>query len=254
MKKIIALDLDETLLNSNKLLSEHTLEVLKKCKEAGYVLAISSTRGYGSCKEIAGIINADYICCQSGNMIVDSNGKIIYKHVFPKNDIADFINLAREYTKNIIIDSNTNLYGGIDDDFCKSWKVIYKDMKDLVDLDAYKICVYYEKDYQKVLEDYCKDHNYVCRVMRTDPYLLITPSYSDKFYALEKLMQILKTNTDNLFVFGDDNSDLLSIKKAKHGVAVANARKEVLDSASFITKSNDEDGVACFLESNLLVQ
>ena len=252
MKKIIALDLDETLLNSNRILSEHTLKVLKECKKAGYILVISSTRGYGSCKEIADIISADYICCQSGNMIVDNFGNIIYKNGFTKVELAQFLNLAKKYTKNIIVDSDTNLYGGIDDDFCKSWKVIHKDIKDLVDLDVYKICVYYEKDYQKILEDYCKNQNYICRVMRTRPYLLITPSNSDKFYALEKLIERLKTNLDNLFVFGDDNSDLLSIQKAKYGVAVANARQEVLDCSKFITKSNDEDGVACFLESNAI--
>ena len=254
MHKIIALDLDETLLDSRKTLSEYTLEVLNKCKANGYILAISSTRGYGACKDIAEKINADYICCQSGNMIVDAFGSIIYKHGFANEELEQFLNLAKKYTKNIIIDSNTNLYGGINDDFCKKWKVIYKDTEDLIDLDAYKICVYYENGYQKILEDYCKEHNYVCRVMRTDPYLFITPADSDKFYALEKLIEILKTDLDHLFVFGDDNSDLLSIQKAKYGVAVANARPEVLDGAKYVTKSNDEDGVACFLESNLLVQ
>ena len=251
MKKIIALDLDETLLDSSRLISEHTLNVLNKCKQAGYIIVISSTRGYGSCKEIAKQINADYVCCQSGNMIVDSLGNINYKHGFTKQELVQLLSLAKKYTQNIIIDSNTNLYGGINDEFCKSWKVIYKDLDDLVDFDAYKVCIYCEKEYQKILEDYCKNHNYVCRIMRTAPVLLITPSNSDKFYALEKLMLKLKTNTDNLFVFGDDNSDLLSIKKAKFGVAMANARQEVKYNAKFVTKSNDEDGVAFYLENKL---
>ena len=51
-----------------------------------------------------------------------------------------------------------------------------------------------------------------------------------------------------LVVFGDDSSDKLSIKMAGFGVAVSNARPEVLDVAKYVTESNDEDGVASFLE------
>lgn len=252
MKKIIALDLDETLLDSNKLISKYTLNILNKCKQAGYIIVISSTSGYGSCIEIAKQINADYVCCQSGNMIVDNLGNIIYKHGFTNQELVKLLSFVKEYTKNIIIDSDTNLFGGINDNFCKSWKVIYKNLDELVDLDAYKVCIYCKKQYQKILEKYCKNHNYVYQMMRTDPVLLITPSNSDKFYALEKLMVKLKTNTDNLYVFGDDNSDLLSIKKAKFGIAMANARQEVKNNAKFMTKSNNEDGVAFYLENNIL--
>lgn len=252
MKYIIALDLDETLLNSDLELSLHTKEVLKKCKDKGFVLVISSTRGYGSCKEIAKSICADYVCCHSGNMIVDERGNIIFKNAFKEDEVEEFINMAKKYTNNIIVDSDSNLFGGIDDEGARSWGVIPADIDSLSKMNVYKLSAYYESEYQKDIEEYCKEHNYVCRVMRTGPYLLVTPQNSDKFYALEKLIEIIQTDLNHLIVFGDDNSDLLSIEKAKFGVAVANARQKVLDVAKFVTKSNDEDGVAKFLEENIL--
>lgn len=248
-KYIIALDLDETLLNSKKEISVRTLNVLKRMKEYGCVLAVSSTRGYGSCLKTAEIISADYICCQSGNMIVDKKGEIIYKNPFNQDEVANLIEEFKPHTKVFIMDSDKNLFGGLNDDFAKSWGVSYCDLDSLKKINSYKMCVGFTPDIKDLITDYCNRHNYVCREMRTDPYMLITPGGSDKYYALEKLMEILNTDLKHLLVFGDDNSDLLSIQKAGFGVAVANSKEEVLKEAKFITASNDEDGVALFLEN-----
>jgi Predicted hydrolases of the HAD superfamily len=52
--------------------------------------------------------------------------------------------------------------------------------------------------------------------------------------------------------FGDDNDDIDSIKNCSVGVAVSNAIKEILDIADFVTENNDMDGVAQYIERNLL--
>jgi Cof subfamily protein (haloacid dehalogenase superfamily) len=245
---IIVLDLDETLLTSNKNITPNTLNTLSRCKEKGFNIAISSTRGYGSCINVANLIDADYICCQAGNMIVDKNKNILYKHPFSTQDISDFIDYFSKYTNNFIIDSDTALYGGVDDDFSHSWGVIYKTNEELKKLPSYKICAYYEPHYKQEMIDYCKKHNFVCIEMRGNDFImLITPANSDKYYALEQLINILNTDHSKLVVFGDDTSDLLSIQKAGYGVAMANSRQIVLEKAKYITLSNDEDGVAHFL-------
>ena len=248
-KYIIALDLDETLLNSKKEISLKTLDVLNKCKEKGCVIVISSARGYGSCLKIAKIISADYICCQSGNMIADENGEMIYQNPFNQEEVANLIEELKPHTKVFVMDSDKNLFGGLNDDFAKSWGVIHCDLESLKKVNAYKMCVGFTPEIKDLITEYCNKYNYVCREMKTDPYMLITPANTDKFYALEKLIQILNTDLKHLLVFGDDNSDLLSIQKAGYGVAVANSKEEVLREAKFITASNDDDGVAVFLEN-----
>ena len=249
-KYIIAVDLDETLLNSNGKITERTMLTLARFKALGFVIAISSARGYGKCARFAEAISADYICCQAGNMIVDHNKTIVYKNTFDQKAVCDLIDHFSKYTNNFTIDSDFNLYGGLDDDFAHSWGVIHCPTEDLKSMTTYKICVGYDDSYKEELLNYCKDHNFVCREMRSGTLMIITPPNSDKYFALEQLMQSLKTDPSKLIVFGDDTSDLLSIQKAGYGVAMSNSRQEVLDKAKYTTLSNDEDGVADFLEKN----
>ena len=244
---IIAIDLDETLLNSDGIVTDFTLKVLKECKKQNCILVISSARGYGSCKDTASLIDADFVCCQAGNMIADNQGNVIYHHGFSKTAVAEFIEEFRKYVDYFVIDSDMNLYGGDDGEFAKSWNVQYCTTEELLDKTAYKICVPYQNYFKDEIVEFCKAKGYVCREMRGGEMLLITPAGSDKFYALEKLLEILNSDTNHLIVFGDDTSDMLSIQKAGFGVAMENSREEVKKNAEILTCSNDEDGVAKYL-------
>ena len=250
---IIALDLDDTLLNSNKEVTEKNLDILKKCKQAGFVIAISSTRGYSTCSKIAQLISADYICCQAGNMIVDKNKNIIYKNPFNSTDVSLLIDYFCKYTKDFVIDSDFDLFGDVNENFTKRWGVVRCNLNNLKTLNAYKICVGFKPSFKDEIVRYCKDKGFVCRKMIDDDYMFITPANSDKYYALNRLIKILNTTPDKLIVFGDDNSDMLSIKNAGFGVAMENSKPEVLNAAKFIASSNDEDGVAKFLEQNFSI-
>ena len=247
---IIAVDLDETLLTSEGKISENTILTLAKCKSLGFKIVISTARGYGNCAKFAETISADYICCQAGNVIVDDNKGVVYKNPFSKTALNEFLDYFSKFTNNFTIDSNFGLFGGLDDDFAHSWGVTYKKTHELRNMDAYKICVGFEESYKQEIIDYCSAKGYVCRQMRCANLMIVTPSNSDKFFALEQLMKQLNTNTSKLVVFGDDTSDLLSIQKAAFGVAMSNSKPEVLDAAKFVTLSNDEDGVAEFLKQH----
>ena len=247
---IIALDLDETLLNSDGKISENTLHTLARCKALGFVVVISTACGYGSCAKFAETISADFVCCQAGNMIVDSTKGIVYKNPFSKSELTNFIDHFSKYTNNFTVDSDYALFGGLDDDFAHSWGVTYMETESLKSLNAYKICVGYDESFRQEIMDYCKNHGYICRKMRSRNLMIVTPANSDKYYALEQLMKNLNTNTSKLIVFGDDTSDMLSIEKAGFGIAMANSRQEVLNVARFTTLSNDDDGVAEFLKKH----
>lgn len=249
---IIAVDLDDTLLHSNGTVSERTLNTLKQCKEKGFILSISSTRGFGSCKKIADQISADYVCCQAGNMIVDKHQNIIYKNPFKTEDVESIVETFSKHTDLIFVDSDFNLYGQVINDFTKKWGVVYHDTNKLKNLNAYKLCVGYTEPLNNQIMEYCTQKGFVCRKMIDADYMFITPANSNKFYALEQLATICKTNISNLVVFGDDHSDLLSIQNAGFGVAMKNSKPEIIENAKYITLSNDEDGVADFLEKHLL--
>ena len=248
MKKfIIALDLDNTLLNSKGKISTKTLKKLVALDKNKYVIAISTTRGYAHCVDIEKKIDADYVCCQSGNMIVKS-GKVIYKNPFSTKQINDFVKSFSSFTDEIYIDTADDGLLGKVTDYAKEWNVKECSLNDLSKHEAYKVSVRYTQETKDQIEDYCRQHDFVCRPFIGGDYFLITQSKSDKFFALKRVLKMEKTDLDHLIVFGDDSSDLLSIQKAKYGVAMDNAKEIVRKDASFVTKSNDNDGIAYFFD------
>ena len=252
-KTIIAVDLDDTLLTTKKEVSLKTLDVLKRCKNKGYILVVSSTRGYSTCGEIAQLIDADYVCCQAGNMIVDKKKKIIYKNPFKQEDVIDVIDYFSLFTESIFIDSDFYLCGCVKNDFSNKWNITMCKESKFRLLSAYKLCIGFkdEESKQRII-DYCSKKGFVCRKVIDDDIMFVTPLNSDKYYALEQLTKMLKTDNEHLVVFGDDHSDLLSIQKAGVGVAMKNSKPEILKIAKYITLTNDEEGVAVFLEEKYL--
>ena len=79
-------------------------------------------------------------------------------------------------------------------------------------------------------------------------WIAINSKETNKYKALEKLCLKLNINTDEVIFFGDSTNDLSIINKVGLGVAMGNALKEVKEQAKEITLSNNEDGIAVFLE------
>ena len=91
--------------------------------------------------------------------------------------------------------------------------------------------------------------NYKMDVFRSAPFFVeLVPKGIDKAQSLERLLQHLGFDATNLIAFGDGYNDLSMIKYANMGVAMANAAPELRAIADYVTLSNDEDGVAIFLE------
>ena len=77
----------------------------------------------------------------------------------------------------------------------------------------------------------------------SDPFFLeIMPRGVDKAHALVKLLGSIGLSTEQMICCGDGYNDITMIETAGLGVAMANAQPPVLDSADYITKSNDENG------------
>lgn len=80
----------------------------------------------------------------------------------------------------------------------------------------------------------------------------ITSTASTKWNGIKAMLKAVGLKQDEAVYFGDDNDDIEAIKNCGIGVAVSNAIDEVRDVADFITESNDLDGVARYIENNLI--
>ena len=78
------------------------------------------------------------------------------------------------------------------------------------------------------------------------------PQNIDKAYSLGKLLRHLELDRSQMIACGDGFNDLSMIKYAGLGVAMANAQEEVRKAADYITRSNDEDGIAHVIDKFML--
>ena len=108
-----------------------------------------------------------------------------------------------------------------------------------------------ERMYAFLSENFAQDvHAYRSK----DTYIEVSHKMQDKASALELLLQkkYPTIGLANVVAFGDNYNDATLLEKSGWGVAVANAKKEILNLASYQTESNINDGVALFLEKHLL--
>ena len=99
--------------------------------------------------------------------------------------------------------------------------------------------------HNSLLDDKFKDDKTVfCDIANTN---------SNKGNAVKKLLEILNISKEDTIAIGDDNNDLSMFEQVGYRVAVDNAIDIVKEKADEITLSNDEDGVAVFLEKLLMV-
>ena len=94
-----------------------------------------------------------------------------------------------------------------------------------------------------------------CKAVITDDGTLCQIMHAEvsKWNSIQYVLQHLNRDVSEVIAFGDDYNDMEMIEKCGVGVAMSNAVEELKAVAKFIAKSNDEDGVATFLESKSYV-
>ena len=98
MYKIVAIDLDGTLLNQYGIVTEHTKDVIKKTIEKGIDIVISSGRPIDSIKSIAKEIGSEnYFIAGNGALVYDiQKNEIIYDKFLPKEKVLEIIKICEE--------------------------------------------------------------------------------------------------------------------------------------------------------------
>lgn len=261
-KKLIAMDLDGTLLQSNTKSSQKTISYLKELKEKGHIIAIATGRILKSAIDATdGAGFANYVISDAGAMIYNME----YKKTISKSTIdkLDVIKICSEY------ESSWNRINICDENYYN----IYTD-------EDYEIrdCDNLILDKQEFLKT-CKEITHMNIITKQDevekikiklqtklPHLkfaIMQDSFSDKKWieifneGISKYNAIKlvadRENIDNkdIICFGDGLNDIDMIKRSGVGVAMGNALPEIKENAKFTTLSNDEDGIKDFLDKYL---
>ena len=248
LPRAVILDLDGTLLHSDKTVSENTLAVLEECKKKGMVIVVATACFWFKAEPFLSIIQPDYALLADGTMIFH-NGELV--HGFPM-DSATSENLIREIMN--MEDGHDFVVGagkvllcaakGVDE----PWRQTY-DFCAGFHKPAYKIAsVMNSYEEAKKLAD-----KFSCRLYsyRGEDLYAFTHKESGKYQAVCALGELLNIDLQDMIAFGDDENDYEILKHCGKGIAVANAIPMIKDIADDITDSNDNDGVARYLERYL---
>ncbi|MBQ8524576.1 MAG: HAD family phosphatase [Clostridia bacterium] len=250
--KLIITDLDGTLLRSDNTISEYTVRVLEKVKAKGHMIGFASARGFSMTRYVDLI--KPHITIKNGGAKISFNGDIIYRNMLSENDVSKIIRMCREFSnaKALICVENDEGYfcNYVPDDIDGRAVYTYSDLSNFEGL-AYDISSELVKDeWVTEIQKSCANCN--VQSFTGMSWRQFSANNTSKESALIKLITHIGIKLDDVIAFGDDINDLGMLKIAGKAVAVSNAIDEVKAVADHITESNDQDGVAIYLEKTIL--
>jgi len=248
--KMIVTDLDETLLKTDKSISENTKSVLISCREAGFKVVYATGRG-GSAEHK---ISSDYF---DGRIIFNGaiariNDEIVYNRVIPYQSARPLLIACNEYGLKTASQFNGMDYSNFN--VTNEWSFI-KDYK-MVDFSKHTLDA--EKIYMVV--NNADDVKFIEKHLNNDIYLTVSKDNlgqvmhkdATKSKAIAALAQKWEINASEIIAFGDDLNDIDMLRFAGISVAMENALPEVKAIADYTCQNNNDDGVANWLLEYLL--
>ncbi len=253
--KLIAMDLDGTLLTSTKEVTENTRRVLKLCKEKGIKIAVATARPYRDVMRLCSGIELDAAVCDNGASIYIRSEKKHSSEIAPKQLQRIVRNYYKLYPEGqLIIESGDCLYFN-KDIYPIGWEMVDYLVTDLLALE--------EVAASKLIFPSFKEED--CVLMREslpeDIYILMGQNNqamamhrdASKSKGLSTAIKYFDLGLSHVMAFGDDNNDIDMLCAVGIGVAMGNAIAQVKECADYIALANNEDGIAKFLEDKILV-
>lgn len=287
MKKLITLDLDGTLLNSRKEISSENLNALCKAAEEGCIIVPCTGRFFEQMPacvkelpflEYVIVVNGAGVekvitptCSGTTGDVKKRYTESLIENTMTCEQACAVIDVLKEYP--VFYDSYSENWGWLNEEMWQALQVaafanphfvkMVREYKSPVQ-DLQSFLLKNKHSVQKVqafLPDTSIYEELLSRLKTEFPWAVATSSLpfnieintkeANKGSALLKLAEILGIPSGDTIACGDNTNDLAMIRDAACGVAMANATDEVKACADFITKSNDEDGIAYALREIL---
>ena len=290
MYKLITIDLDGTLLNRYGEVTEYTKDIIKKTTNKGVLVVLASGRISESVLTIAKEIGADkYYISGNGSVLYDmQKDEILYENYLTKEKVLEIIELCDKnsiyyniYTENAVLAKslnynvafynyentkkssdkktdinivedmynyikNSNLNKFLKITICDENKIVFssilRKIKNISDIDVLEVSHMSQKKIKTGTKEV--EVGYF--------YTEVSSKNVDKWFAIEKVMELENIRKEEVMALGDNNNDIVMIKNAGLGVAMGHSNEQVKKVADYITVDNNEDGVAKAIEQYVL--
>ena len=270
--RMIGMDLDGTLLKTNKELTPYTKDVLQRAIRQGIIVMPATGRPIsGVPKELLEFPGIRYAVTANGARVVDTNsGKAIVEELLPHNTASKLMDVFEHYDtfREIYFDGvgyaskealeNISKYLSVPAmaDYITSTRIAVEDVRKKFEETDQPV------DKIQALFTSVEDRDAARKEIEGIQEIEITGALAmnievnaagvNKGKAMIELGKVLGIPREEIMAFGDGDNDLKMIMEVGTGVAMENGVASVKEAADYVTVSNDEEGVAKFIEKYVL--
>ena len=264
MIKLVALDLDGTLLTSEKEISEKTSNALIELQKQGIKLILASGRPtpglFNEARKLKMHEYSGYLLSYNGAALhVYDSMEILHSQTLSIQQAHRIIEHSRKYPEMTMMtyNSHTLLCEKVtafrvlpEAKMCRIAIQRVDDMKKAITFEPFKFLFALMPEKMKQVEAEFKAplQDELSMVLSTPYYMEVMNKGISKGKTLKKLLDILHLDESNLMAFGDGQNDLEMLETAGLSVCMANGDPICQRAADFVTRSNDEDGIAYAIE------
>ncbi|TYR79539.1 HAD family phosphatase [Priestia megaterium] len=262
---LIALDLDGTLLTDKKTISPKTKMTLQKAKELGHIVMIATGRPYRSSAMY-------YKELSLTTPIVNFNGALVhhpldqnwgtYHEPLNRTTVHDIVTAMNDYhVNNILAEVKDDVYLHYEDRKLMDVlslgdpKLQTGDLRHTLQHDPTSILIHADEDHVNEIRSHLSEvHAEVLEHRRWGaPWhvIEIVKKGLSKAVGLQRVAHYYNIPRDHIIAFGDEDNDFEMIKFAGHGIAMENGIHQLKQIAREVTRSNEQDGIAYYLEKAL---
>lgn len=231
--KLIALDMDGTLLNDQHEISEANRQAIKEAQEKGIYVVLSTGRSLRKCEKHAdSLALSSYLVTVNGSEIWDEKRGLVERNLVNSVSIQWMAELTQKHKiRYWAISTSRNWFDEMPEDIHgEEWLKFGFNIKDVPTRD-------------KILKELQARGEFELS-NSTPTNIEVNPAGINKAKGLKLVCERLGINMKNVMAVGDSLNDLAMIEEAGLGIAMGNAQDTVKKAATWVTSTNNEDGVA----------
>ncbi len=250
--RLIASDLDDTLVRKDKSISAYTKEVFARCRAKGIVTVIATARLLASTQKEQEILQPDMRIVSGGGMTLMGDKALFFQGMGKVETSALLSLLQQAGAEGILAGCRNQMYTN-SSNFAASPTLHTAVLHDFNEPAPEEACqIFFRLPDEEAAEEIKKRFSHLEWTKYRDGTYGVTAKGVSKAQALEQVAGWWKIKMEQVAAFGDDEGDCEMLRQCGMGVAVENALPCAKEAASYLTKSNGEDGVAWFVDRYIL--
>lgn len=250
MFKMIVTDLDNTLLTSDKQITNYTLKYLKRYQMQKIIFVIVTAKSENIALPYVKILKPD-ITIYNNVALAKRGDSIFFEEQIPNRTCCDLLQTCMNYQlKNVKVVTRRGDFSNEENIWVEGFKYKFNNYSDFKD-DAYKISIAVDESTANQIAK--RFTNCSMQKFAGRNSFIFTHINATKEVAIEKVFTWYGIDRDKIVAFGDDIGDIGMLKVCGMGVAVSNAQQKVKDIADDVCGSNENDGVVKWLKRNMIV-